>query len=77
MNKKVRAELMFVFSQLHTHHLKLVPQEIINEAKSDFDEEVFFNLDRSKPFTEQDLSEETFEILHDVFSKYADIDFED
>ena len=41
MNKKINAELAFVFSQLQEKHLMLVPEEIQMVVSSDFDEETF------------------------------------
>ena len=76
MDKKIKGELMFVFSQLHIHHLKLISKELIEEVKNGFDKDVFYSFKKSKPFTEQELSEETLEILDGVFSKIPDEDFE-
>ena len=76
MNSQVKAELMFIFSQLHTKHLKMIPSDIIKDAQNGFDEIVFFNFDKSKPFLDQNISEETLEILDNIFSKIPDEDFE-
>lgn len=68
MNKKINAELAFVFSQLREEQLLLVPKEIQEVVSSDFDEEVFCSFDPEKPFTEQELSEETLELLNEIFN---------
>ena len=73
MNKKINAELAFVFSQLQEKHLMLVPEEIQMVVSSDFDEETFNSFDSEKPFTEQDLSEETLEILIEIFKDLEEI----
>ena len=75
MNSKIKAELKFVFSQIHTHHLKLIPQNLIEDVEKNYDEEVFNKFKKSKPFTEQEMSVETLEILNDIFSKFSDEDF--
>lgn len=67
MDKKINAELAFVFSQLREEQLLLVPNEIQEVVANDFDEEIFSEFDPEKPFTEQDLSEETLELLKDIF----------
>lgn len=67
MNKKINTELAFVFSQLREEQLSLVPNEIQEMVANDFDEEVFNSFDSEKPFTEQELSEETLEILKEIF----------
>jgi transcriptional/translational regulatory protein YebC/TACO1 len=63
MDKKINAELAFVFSQLREEQLLTIPKEIQEVVSSDFDAEVFSNFDSEKPFTEQELSDETLEIL--------------
>ena len=68
MNKKINAELAFVFSQLREEQLLLVPREIQEVVSSDFDEEVFCGFDPEKPFTEQELSEETLELINEIFN---------
>lgn len=68
MNKKINAELVFVFSQLREEQLLLVPREIQEVVSSDFDEEVFCSFDPEKPFTEQELSEETLELINEIFN---------
>jgi hypothetical protein len=68
MNKKINAELAFVFSQLREEQLLLVPREIQEVVSSDFDEEVFCSFDPEKPFTEQELSEETLELINEIFN---------
>ncbi len=66
MNKQVKAELAFALSQLYDNHLEKVPAEILEEIK-DFDMEIFEKFDGGKPFTQQDLSIETLEILAKIF----------
>ena len=68
MNKKINAELAFVFSQLREEQLLLVPREIQEVVSSDFDEEVFCSFYPEKPFTEQELSEETLELINEIFN---------
>ena len=65
--KKINSELAFVFSQLREEQLLLVPNEIQEVVANDFDEEIFSEFDPEKPFTEQALSEETLELLKDIF----------
>jgi hypothetical protein len=67
MDKKINAELAFVFSQLREEQLLTIPKEIQEVVSSDFDAEVFSNFDSEKPFTEQELSDETLEILTEIF----------
>ena len=67
MDKKINSELAFVFSQLREEQLLLVPNEIQEVVANDFDEEIFSEFDPEKPFTEQALSEETLELLKDIF----------
>ena len=73
MDKKINAELAFVFSQLQEKHLMLVPEEIQVAVASEIDREVFVRFDSEKPFTEQDLSEETLEILTEIFKNIEEI----
>lgn len=67
MDRKINAELAFVFSQLRDEQLVLVPKEIQEIVARDFDKEVFESFDEEKPFTEQFLSEETLQILSEIF----------
>ena len=67
MDKKVKAELAFVFSQLYEDQLLMVPDDFRQEVLIDFDEEHFAKFDEEKPFTEQELAEETLEILAEIF----------
>jgi len=67
MDRTINAELAFVFSQLRDEQLMLVPKEIQEIVSSDFDKEVFESFDAEKPFTEQELSEETLQILSEIF----------
>lgn len=67
MDRVINAELAFVFSQLRDEQLSLVPKEIQEIVSSDFDKEVFESFDVEKPFSEQDLSEETLQILSEIF----------
>lgn len=67
MDRKINAELAFVFSQLRDEQLVLVPKEIQEIVARDFDKEVFESFDEEKPFTEQELSEETLQILSEIF----------
>lgn len=76
MNKTTRAELAFVFSQLYKKHKKLIPKEIIEEVvNKEKDVEVYKSFDRDKPFTKQNLSVETLEILAEIFKDVPDIKF--
>lgn len=67
MDRTINAELAFVFSQLRDEQLMLVPKEIQEIVSGDFDKEVFESFDAEKPFTEQELSEETLQILSEIF----------
>lgn len=67
MNKLTQAELAFVFSQLYENHLEMVPQDLLEEVSKDIDSSLISHLDPDKPFTEQDLAEETLEILASIF----------
>lgn len=67
MDRTINAELAFVFSQLRDEQLMLVPKEIQEIVSSDFDKEVFESFDAEKTFTEQELSEETLQILSEIF----------
>ena len=67
MNKQTKTELAFAFSQMYEEHLQMVPQELLAEISHDIDAELFAKFDPNKPFTEQDLCEETLEILATIF----------
>lgn len=67
MNKKVKAELLFAFSQMYEDVLMAVPQKLKEEVVIDFDKEVFDSFDSEIPFTEQEMSEEALEILEKIF----------
>ena len=67
MNKKIKTELAFAFSQMFEEHLAMVPPELLAEVSNDVDTEYLATFDQDKPFTEQDLSEETLEILEAIF----------
>lgn len=69
MDKKIKAELAFVFSQLHKEQLLMIPDELRLDVFSDFDDETFSKFDEEKPFTEQDISQETLEILSKFFEE--------
>ena len=76
MNKRTRAELAFVFLQLYKKHLKLIPKEIVSEVvKEEKDMDVYNSFDKEKPFTEQKLSDETIEILANIFKDIPDAKF--
>ena len=76
MNKQTRAELAFVFSQMHKKHLKLIPKEIRTEVmKEEKDMQVFKSFDIEKPFTKQNLSQDTLEILANIFKDIPDLKF--
>ena len=67
MDRKINAELAFAFSQLFEEDLMKVPDEIKETVLNNFDEKVFNSFDSDKPFTDQELSEETLEILAEIF----------
>lgn len=67
MNKLTKTELAFAFSQMHEHHLEMVPAQLLEEVSKDIDETHFAKFDPEKPFTEQELGEETLEILATIF----------
>ena len=67
MDNRIKSELAFVFSQLHERQLLMIPEEIQSEVAGGIDEEIFDGFDADKPFTEQNLSEETLEILYRIF----------
>ena len=67
MNKKVKAELLFAFSQMYEDVLMAVPQKLKEEVVIDFDKELFDSFDSEIPFTEQEMSEEALEILEKIF----------
>ena len=67
MTKLTQTELAFVFSQLYDKHLEMVPQDLLEEVSKDIDGSLIAHLDPDKPFTEQDISEETLEILASIF----------
>lgn len=69
MDKKIKAELAFVFSQLHEEQLLRIPDELKFEVLNDINSEDFSNFDAEKPFTEQDISQETLEILREIFGE--------
>ena len=76
MNKQTRTELAFVFSQMHKKHLKLIPKDIRTEVmKEEKDMTLFKSFDFDKPFTKQNLSQETLEILADIFKDVPDDKF--
>lgn len=64
MNNKVLAELDFVFSQLPPSYLKKIPQEMIEEAKNNKDLDWYNRFDKNIPFTKQELSDKTLQILN-------------
>lgn len=69
MDKKIKAELAFVFSQLHEEQLLRIPDELKFEVLNDINSEDFSKFDAEKPFTEQDISQETLEILMGIFGE--------
>ena len=69
MNSKIKAELAFAFSQLHEEDLALVPSEIQKEVAEGYDEKTFASFDIEKPFTSQELSDESLEILSQIFKE--------
>ena len=73
MDAKILAELDFVFSQLPPSYINKIPEQMIIEAKTKKDIEHFNSFDQSKPFTKQNISPKTLEILDKVFRKYFDI----
>ena len=76
MNKQTRAELAFVFMQMYKKHLQLVPKEILLDVKNgEKDSKVYKAFDYEKPFTKQNLSQETLEILADIFKDVPDAKF--
>ena len=69
MDKRIKAESAFAFSQLREDDLEKIPNHIRDEIVLGFDEEIFNRFDSEKPFTEQNLSEEALEILSDIFDE--------
>lgn len=69
MNKQTKTELAFAFSQMYENDLMKVPVEIQKEVLKDLDMEEFKKFDPEKPFTNQDFSEETLEILAAIFEE--------
>ena len=67
MDKRIKAELLFAFSQMYEDRLKKVPQKLRDEIVVDYDEKVFKSFDPEKPFTKQVMSEESLEILLNIF----------
>lgn len=67
MNSKIKIELAFAFSQMHENHLAMIPKEILEAVSNDIDTDHLSTFDSNKPFTEQNLSEETLEILATIF----------
>ena len=75
MNKQTKTELAFAFSQMYKKHLKLVPEHILKEIKTGIDEKLFNSFDKDKPFTKQNFSEETLEILAGIFKDIPEENF--
>lgn len=76
MNKQIRTELTFAFSQMHKKHLKIVPKEIIDEIlNGEKDKDLFESFDKDKPFTKQNISIESLEILNKIFNNIPDSEF--
>ena len=67
MKDLTKSELAFAFSQMHEHHLEMIPKEILQDVSENFDETLINHLDPDKPFSEQNLSEETLEVLEKLF----------
>ena len=67
MSSRVKTELAFAFLQMHKCHLKLVPKSLLEEIKTGLDKKLYKSFDKDKPFTKQNFSEETLEILVDIF----------
>ena len=74
MDKKIKAELVFAFSQLTANQLKNIPEEILKEVSTDYDETVYNNFEQDVPFTRQELSEETMEILLKLFENIEEVE---
>lgn len=73
MDGKILAELDFVFSQLPPSYIDKIPEDLLIEAKTKKDIEHYNSFDESKPFTKQNISPKTLEILDKIFRKYFDI----
>lgn len=67
MNRQIKAELAFAFSQMFQKDLDKVPEEVQREVFSDLESKDIERFDPEKPFTSQDLSEETLLILASIF----------
>ncbi len=67
MNNLTKSELAFAFSQMHEQHLEMLPKELLQDVSENFDASLIKHLDPEKPFSEQDLSEETLEVLASLF----------
>ena len=67
MKDLTKSELAFAFSQMHEHHLEMIPKEILQDVSENFDATLINHLDPDKPFSEQNLSEETLEVLEKLF----------
>ena len=74
MDKKIKAEIVFAFSQLTANQLKNIPEEILKEVSTDYDETVYNNFEQDVPFTRQELSEETMEILLKLFENIEEVE---
>lgn len=67
MNRQTKIELAFAFSQMFEKDLARVPKELQKEVLRDLDTEELKGFDPEKPFTSQNLSEETLLILAAIF----------
>ncbi len=68
-NKKIRTELSFAFSQMQKKHLDLLDQKFVEKCNTNIDTEYLKTLNAEKPFTKQELSEDTFKIIDILFSE--------
>ncbi len=69
MNNRVKAELAFAFSQMYEKDLAKVPVELQTEVLNGVSQKDFECFELDKPFTSQDLSEETLDILATIFNE--------
>ena len=60
-------------TNLHEQHLEMLPKELLQDVSENFDASLIKHLDPEKPFSEQDLSEETLEILSEIFKDLEEI----
>lgn len=70
LQEKVCTEMTFILEQVPSSYIRKIPKEIIEKIKINISPTRYRQLDKSKTFYNQDISDETLELLEWMSKAY-------